>query len=66
MTYEFLRGTRLYDAKFDGELNEGIFQVKEEEYKGQLIEIKSQLDNVQSLDSDSYEYGYKTLELRLE
>ncbi len=40
-----------------------MFRVKEEEYKGQLIEIKSQLSTVQSLDSDSYEYGYKTLEL---
>ena len=57
------RLSRLYDAKFDGGLDEGIFGVKEEEYKGQLIEIKSELDNVQSLDSGSYEDGYKTLEL---
>ncbi len=57
------RLSRLYDAKFDGELDEGIFRLKEEEYKGQIIEIESQLNSVQSLDSDSYEYGYKTLEL---
>ncbi len=57
------RLSRLYDAKFDGGLDDGMFRVKEEEYKEQLIEIKSQIDNVQSLDSGSYEYGYKTLEL---
>ena len=57
------RLSRLYDDKYDGALDEGIFKVKEEEYKGKLIEIKSQINNVQSFDHNFYEYGYRTLEL---
>ncbi|GAX60916.1 site-specific recombinase, DNA invertase Pin homolog [Candidatus Scalindua japonica] len=57
------RLSRLYDAKFDGELDEGVFKAKEEEYKSQLIEIKSQIDNVQSINPNFYESGNKTLEL---
>ena len=55
--------SRLYDARFDGETDESIFKAKVEEYKGQLIEIKSQINNVQSFDPDFYEYGYRTFEL---
>ena len=55
--------SRLYDARFDGETDESIFKAKVEEYKGQLIEIKSQINNVQSFDPDVYEYGYRTFEL---
>ncbi len=57
------RISRLYDSKFDGDINEEMFGVKESEYKGQLIEIKSQIDSVQAINSDIYEYGYKSLEL---
>ncbi len=57
------RISRLYDSKFDGDINEEMFGVKESEYKGQLIEIKSRIDSVQTINSDVYEYGYKTFEL---
>ncbi len=57
------RISRLYDSKFDGDINEEMFGVKESEYKGQLIEIKSQIDSVQAINGDAYEYGYKTFEL---
>ena len=43
------RISRLYDSKFDGDINEEMFGVKESEYKGQLIEIKSQIDSVQTI-----------------
>ena len=34
-----------------------------EEYKSQLFEIKSHIADVQSINPDFYEYGYKTFEL---
>ncbi len=57
------RLSRLYDYKFDGAINEEMFNVKEDEYKSQLIEIKSQIDSVQAINPDIHEYGYKTFEL---
>ncbi len=40
-----------------------MFNVKESEYKSQLIEIKSQIDSVQAINPEIHEYGYKTFEL---
>ena len=57
------RLSRLYDSKFDGEINEDVFKVKEEEYKNQLIEIKSQIDSSKAINPNFYEDGCKTLEL---
>ena len=57
------RLSRLYDSKFDGELDEGIFRAKESEYKNKLFEIKTHMADAQSINPDFYEYGYKTLEL---
>lgn len=57
------RLSKLYDSKFDGELNEDIFRAKEREYKNQLTEIESQMDGRQVIERDFYEFGYKTFEL---
>ncbi|TLD42754.1 MAG: cassette chromosome recombinase B [Candidatus Jettenia ecosi] len=57
------RLSKLYDSKFDGEINEDVFKAKEEEYKRQLIEIKSQMASVQIINSNVNEYSYRTLEL---
>ena len=57
------RLSRLYDSKFDGEIEEDIFKAKEEEYKAQLIEIKTQIDNIKAVNPNMYEDASKTLEL---
>ena len=38
------RLSRLYDAKFDREITEEAFRLKEAEYKTQAIEIKAQVE----------------------
>ncbi len=40
-----------------------MFNLKDEEYKTQLIEIKSQIESTQAINAQSYEYGFKTFEL---
>jgi DNA invertase Pin-like site-specific DNA recombinase len=57
------RLNRLYDSKFDGEISEEMFRVKEEEYRNQLIEIKLQISSTRKINSNAFEYGNKTLEL---
>ncbi|HHT9107121.1 MAG TPA: recombinase family protein [Candidatus Wunengus sp. YC63] len=57
------RLSKLYDSKFDGEINEEIFKAKEVEYKNQLTEIESQMDGLQVIGRDFYELGHKTFEL---
>ena len=57
------RLSRLYDSKFDEEISEDIFKTKENEYKTQLIETKSQIDNATAMNPNFYEDGCKTLEL---
>ena len=57
------RLSKLYDSKFDGELNDDIFRAKEREYKNQLTEIELQMDGRQVIERDFYEFGYKTFEL---
>lgn len=57
------RLSRLYDAKFDNTLNEEVFETKEAEYKNQLIEIKSKIDNSKDINPDACRYADWTLEL---
>jgi len=57
------RLSRLYDAKFDGELTEETFRLKENEYKAQLIEIKSQMDSAKRVNPRFYDDGCQALEL---
>ena len=57
------RLSRLYDAKFDKEINEDVFKSKESEYKCQLFEIKSQIDNAKAINPNFYEDGCKIFEL---
>lgn len=54
---------KLYDMRIDGEINEDIFKAKEEEYKSQLIDIKSQIGSAKGINPNFYEDGCKTLEL---
>ena len=57
------RLSKLYDSKFDGELSEDVFKAKENEYKGQLIELKAQIDSAKAVNPNFYADGCKTLEL---
>ena len=57
------RLSRLYDSKFDGEINEDIFKAKESEYRTQLIEVRSQIDTAKRINPNFYEDGCRTLEL---
>ena len=57
------RLSRLFDAKFDGELAEDVFRLKEAEYKAQLIEIKAQMESVKRVNPRFYDDGCQTLEL---
>ena len=57
------RLSMLYDAKFDKEIDEGIFVQKEKDYKTQLIEIKSEIDNSNEINPNCYEDAQKILEL---
>ena len=57
------RLSRLYDAKFDGEIAEEAFRLKEAEYKTYMIEIKAQTDSVKRINPRFYDDGCQTLEL---
>ncbi|MFC1645713.1 recombinase family protein [Candidatus Omnitrophota bacterium] len=57
------RLSRLFDMKLDADVSEDIFKTKEQEYKTQLIEIKSQMDNVKAINPNFYGDGCKILEL---
>ncbi|TSA56872.1 recombinase family protein [bacterium] len=57
------RLSKLYDMKLDGEITQDMFGAKENEYKAQLIEIKSQIDSAKNVTPNFYEDGCKTLEL---
>ena len=57
------RLSKLFDMKIDGEITDDIFKTKENEYKGQLIELKAQMDNTKAVNPNFYEDACKTLEL---
>ena len=57
------RLSKLYDMKLDGEVLDDMFAIKDNEYKSQLIELKSQDDAAKNINSNAYEDGCKTLEL---
>ena len=57
------RLNRLFDMRIDGELTEEDFKTKEQEYKGQLIEVKTQIDSAKTINPNFYEDGCQTLEL---
>jgi len=57
------RLSRLFDLRLDKEINEEDFKTKENECKTQLIEVKAQLKNAETLNPNFYEDGCKTLEL---
>lgn len=57
------RLSRLYDARFDDEISKEMFKCKEREYRGQLVDISSQMDDLKSVNPNFYEDGVKILEL---
>ena len=57
------RLSKLFDMKIDGEITDDIFKAKENEYRGQLIELKAQMDNTKTVNPNFYEDACKTLEL---
>ena len=57
------RLNKLYDSKFDGEIPEDIFKLKESEYNGKLIEIKSLLEKCGKTNPRFFEDAEQILEL---
>ena len=57
------RLSRLYDAKFDGELSNDMFKAKETEYNERLLEIRQKMERAEGLNPNFYEEGLQTLEL---
>ncbi len=57
------RLNRLYDARFDEEVDKETFETKKGEYEAQLVEIKSQIDGSRITNPNFYEDGCKILEL---
>ncbi|MEI7752444.1 MAG: recombinase family protein [Candidatus Omnitrophota bacterium] len=57
------RMSRLYDAKFDGTITEEVFTAKEKEYQGQLLEIKANMEGMQTTNPNYYDDGCQILEL---
>ncbi len=57
------RLSRLYDMWLDKIIDEVAFKTKENEFKQELIEIKTQTDKAKSINPNFYEDGCKTLEL---
>ena len=63
--YEIIKNrlSKLYDAKFDNQIPEDTFKLKEREYNSQLREIDSQIQSLQTKNPNSYENLIRTLEL---
>ncbi len=57
------RLSRLYDTKFDGEIDGEIFEIKKMEYNNHLAEIRQQLEKPEDLNPLGYENGIKILEI---
>jgi len=58
------RLSRLYDAKFDGDsIDEDVFKIKENEYKGSIAEIKAQIRTLGDGNPNFYQDACRTLEL---
>ena len=57
------RLSKLFDSKFDGEIDENSFKSKEAEYKTQLAEIRGQMDGSATVRPTFYEDACQTFEL---
>ena len=57
------RLSKLFDLKIDGDMDNDVFKAKEQEYKGQLFEVRAQRESVKAINQNFYEDGCKTLEL---
>ena len=53
----------MYDAKFDNEIAEDLFKLKEQEYNSHLVTLDSHIQGLQAKNPSSYENLIKTLEL---
>jgi len=49
--------------RIDGTIPDEPFKAKEDEYKRELIEVKSQMNSMRAISGDIYEYAFKTFEL---
>jgi DNA invertase Pin-like site-specific DNA recombinase len=57
------RLSKLYDCKFDGDIDDDVFALKEEEYKRLLIDIKSQMDRAKIVNPNYIDDARRILEL---
>ena len=57
------RLSNLYDLRIDGNIDDDMFKQKENEYKDQLIEVKSAINEGQKTNPNFFEDGCKILEL---
>lgn len=57
------RLSRLYDARFDGEMDEEAFKLKEVEYRASIAEIKTITAGLNRVNPSFYEDAERTLEL---
>ena len=57
------RLSRLYDLKLDGEIDNNMFKIKENEYKTRIIESESKIRKSENINPNFYEDACKTFEL---
>ncbi|MCP4566862.1 MAG: hypothetical protein GY841_04690 [FCB group bacterium] len=57
------RLSRLYDCKFDDDIDKDVFALKEEKYKHQLFDIKEQLENAKIINPNCIDDAKRILEL---
>ena len=57
------RLSRLYDLRVDGDIDDAMFKAKEYEYKSQLTDIDTAVEEGQNVNPRIYENGCKILEL---
>ncbi len=57
------RLSRLIDVKLDNSIDNEMYNLKSEEYKNRIFEVKSQIQNVNRLNPNFFDDGCKTLEL---
>ncbi len=57
------RLSKLYDCKFDGDIDNDVFTLKEEEYKRQLFDVKSQTESAKIINPNYIDDARRILEL---
>ena len=57
------RLSRLFDLRIDCKIDDDLYESKEKEFNNQLIEIKSQMEDIKAPNPNFYEDGLRTFEL---